>query len=273
MADFNDERFVGYDNKRIKVTKTGKKAEVKIKNDDYIANGASLSASIYGNITIPNETSKKIKWRIKCIKSSSREFWAVGICSAQHKYYDNFYYRQTDTISYAYKANGQMFQCGEWIQDKKISGWDEGDIITLCYDGINREISISINNKHEQISTLKVKDNPQGFKLCVFMGCPGDKVEIVGFECEEQESKSNQTSSKTDETKVAQNAEILFIHFYACYKNLHAVILTFSHHITSRRRQYQRGKQRKCMMIIKSMKRKINIKKRTRRSKTRILMT
>ena len=194
MADLNDERFVGYDNERIKVTKTGKKA---------IHNHHSY-ASIYGNITIPNETSKRYTWLTKCIQYDGDYEWAIGICSAQHKYCDEYYYNRADAISYAYEASGSMYQCGERIKDKETSGWNSGDIITLCYDGINREISISINDKNEQISTLKVEDNPQGFKLCVFMQYGGDKVEIVGFECDEQESKSNEIPSKTDQTEVAK---------------------------------------------------------------------
>ena len=190
MADCDHDRFDGYDKERIKLTQNNRMAE-KINGDEY--------ASIYGSVLVPNQTSKTFKWKIKCIKYTDPSYWGLGICSAQDKHYkDNFYAEDQDceplsAVSYAYEPSGDMFECGKGFEAAK---WKSGDIITLCYQGKTRKLSVSVNGEHIEDTVRDVKDNPQGFRMAVVMYNQGDMVEIIGPEQDTDDTKCDGSEPK-----------------------------------------------------------------------------
>ena len=150
MFNWINEWFDGSDNELIEVTQNGKIAE----NTKY----GNFDASIYGLVLIPDETSKTFKWQIKGYNVGRNDSWSLGICSAQHKVYNTYFYQKC-TISYAYQANGYIYERDECITED-ASGWKPGDIMTLYYHGTKKTISIAINGEKEENSMIKIKSNP-----------------------------------------------------------------------------------------------------------------
>ena len=100
-----------------------------------------------------------------------------------------------------FEANVYIYASGEPIYEE-TSGWKAGDIIT-------RALSTSINGNVEKSSTQKVKQNFQGLRMAVGIGCKADKVEIIGFEHDEEERKSDESTPKTVQSEVVRN---IYIH-------------------------------------------------------------
>ena len=121
------------------------------------------------------------KWKIKCIKCEVDRYWAIGLASASDEIYESIFYYTKEENTYAFEASGTIFnQGGCALTD--TPGWCEGDHITLSYEGIDRVLSISINDSYVEESKIEVEDNPDEFRMAVYLGSVKDKVELVCFE-------------------------------------------------------------------------------------------
>ena len=93
------------------------------------------------------------------------------------KKYNHWFYAY-NTTNYYYKANGD-----KWMHalkaDRKSAGWNEGDIITLVYNGCHRQLSLLINNKHDENSIQEVEECEGGFRVVVYLYSLGDKIELL----------------------------------------------------------------------------------------------
>ena len=175
------EYFAEYSPKYVDISNDGKIAAKVVPpqhNDADDDDEYYQDRSIYGVVVIPNKTRRTFKWIIKSITYGLAEDWAIGIASASNHLCDNvFYWKQSK--SHAYEASGHKYdQC---CARRLISGWNEGDCITLTYEGVSRILSISVNGDYHETSKMKVIDNPGGFKMAVYLGYVRGGAEILEF--------------------------------------------------------------------------------------------
>ena len=178
--------------------------KIKLTHDQKVVNNLSnRSASIYGRVLVPNKSSKSFKWQLKCLKYGAANYWAVGICCAQNRKCGDYYYNGYHK-SYAYQADGYIYDCGTCIS-KTTPGWNAGDKITLCYQGMTifAVLWISINGEFVKESILIVENNTEGYTMAVLMGYERDGIEIIGFESNDcHEIKSDEDTQITAQLQV-----------------------------------------------------------------------
>ena len=137
------------------------------------------NCSIYCKFIIPNQTKEIFNWRFKCCNMTDPKRWGIGIDAVENKpQYNWHFYSGRRNVSYFYKANGDIWNCGGVRYKKKTAGWSEGDIITMIYNGRARTLSISINEVHDQNSTLTC-EQIEGYRVAVFMHGKEDMIELL----------------------------------------------------------------------------------------------
>ena len=135
------DKFHSYDPDKVKVNQQGTIATVI----------ESAANCIYCKLNIPNVTEEILTWKFKCQSMKYRSWWGIAIDAMQNP--PN--YNEADRINYMYKADGDIWECGNKVNGR-TSGWYEGDIVTLLYKGSRRELSIYVNGKHDINSVMSV---------------------------------------------------------------------------------------------------------------------
>ena len=167
------EVFDDYDGEVVAITDNGTIATVLMRE-------VSAGFSIYCKQTIPNETKQVFTWKVKCCRMKMDAYWGVGFDAVHNEpQYRDYFYNDYGANNYIFEAGGDIWRCGERVDDHKTSGWTEGDIVSLIYDGANRELSISINDKPDENSKLRVEESEGGFRAVLFMSCYHDKAELL----------------------------------------------------------------------------------------------
>ena len=168
------DRFAGYDETTVQVT-----------HDGTVATNITFgNRSIYCKLIIPNQTNETFKWKFKCCQMGDPLYYGIGIDAIKNETaYNDYFYNIRANINYIYKANGDMWECGERITDSpavnRTAGWTKDDMITLIYNGRDRRLSVSINNEHDEDSILKVEESKGGFRVVVFMDETGEQIELL----------------------------------------------------------------------------------------------
>ena len=153
--------------KRIRITDYGIKAEaIKYGGD-----------SVYGSI-IANDLNKEHIWKIKCVKGFQHAACtcAVGLTDATHQSYGTYFYANDN--SYAYKADGGIRNNKINIQNK-TSGFKQGDELTILYSPSSKVLSLSINDEYQEDADIEIPDNPNGYKLAIYLYNMGDKIHLT----------------------------------------------------------------------------------------------
>ena len=166
------EQFVDYNETNVEVTKDGTVATVV----------DLTGGSIYCKLNIPNETKQIFRWKFKCWKMASKKFWGIGIDAIQNpSLHDDYFYNkyEVDEVDYLYTACGDVWECGTILEDEFTLGWERGDIVTLIYNGNNRELSISVDDIPDESSITKVEESEGGYRVAIYLGVINDKIEIL----------------------------------------------------------------------------------------------
>ena len=165
-------QFDGYDKQGVKITGNGTIATAQ---DSPIRN-----YHIYCKRIIPNKTKQILSWKFRCWEMKNRKYWGIGFDAVENEpIYSGYFHDKPGRISYLYKPNGEIWKCGERIRDQLIRGWNEGDIVTLTYDGSDRELSISVNDEQDHNSLMKIAKSERGFRAVLVLSYQKDKAELL----------------------------------------------------------------------------------------------
>ena len=146
----------------------------------YAKNVSSINfyATIYGHKIVQFDGKQIHEWKVRCSKVSVQ--WGIGI-EVGNVEYENYWTESKD--GYTYLSGGEIINCRAMLSDRTTSGWSTGDVITLKFNEISNNLSISINDKIEMKSSLKVKDTEHGYKLVLYFCSTDDSAELLSYGC------------------------------------------------------------------------------------------
>lgn len=148
-------------------------------------------------------------WKIKCVKYDVAAGWSIGIHAAD-KAYDETYF-DLRSLSYSYSADGDVRDCKRKI-NSVISGWKEGDILSVAYSPTTKQLCLSINDK-KQAYSMNIENNASGYILAICMRSEGDCAQLMDFieideNDEEVEEKELTVDVKEIEVNISHNSDL-----------------------------------------------------------------
>ena len=192
-----------------KLQYNGNKGRISITNNGTTATNVKYGvwATVIDPSTIKCSSDKAYIWKVKCVKYKYAGCWSIGIHAAD-KAYDDRYFMCKD-LSYSYTANGDAYDCKKKIKGAS-SGWQNGDILSVSYSPKMKQLSLAINNK-KQSHSMKIKDNPNGYKMAICMSRTVDCAELMDFiVIEDNDNNSEEKKSTANVKEIEVNISFLF---------------------------------------------------------------
>ena len=166
------EHFDAYDKEGVEITGNGSIATALRFTD--------TSFPIYCKRIIPYKTKQIFTWKFKCLHTVSNKYWGIGFDAMENApIYNEYFHNKSGRNNYLYKPNGDIWKSGNPIGDQRTSGWKQGDMIILIYNGAARELSISVNGERDHNSSLNVNESVRGFRAVLVLSYQKDKAELL----------------------------------------------------------------------------------------------